>query len=106
MLTSQLLLQALHHPYFRNQPIPTPFIKLPRHPTKEKADGEGDHPLLSHSNVKNQNRTAGDVASNRNAAQGTGGNAATANRKRTALGSASPNTVARLQKIARRLAYD
>lgn len=91
--------QALHHPYFRSQPAPTHHSLLPRHPTKDKTDSETDHPLLSHSDVKDKNRTAGDIASNRDAPAAT-------TKKRTALGGASPNTVARLRKVARRLAYD
>ncbi|PWN90390.1 putative KIN28-cyclin-dependent ser/thr protein kinase [Acaromyces ingoldii] len=91
--------EALHHPYFRSQPAPTHHTLLPRHPTKDKTDNETDHPLLSHSDVKDKNRTAGDIASNRDAPAAT-------TKKRTALGGASPNTVARLRKVARRLAYD
>ncbi|PWN52827.1 putative KIN28-cyclin-dependent ser/thr protein kinase [Violaceomyces palustris] len=55
--------EALHHPYMKTGPAPTPFKLLPRHPTKannkeERGDGEQSswHPLLSDSTEKDKAR--------------------------------------------------
>ncbi|KAK0522589.1 TFIIH complex serine/threonine-protein kinase subunit kin28 [Tilletia horrida] len=48
---------ALHHPYFKLSPAPTPAPALPRHPTKEPAPSDlAAQPLLSNSEVKNRVR--------------------------------------------------
>ncbi len=69
---------ALRHAYFRNQPAPTPYQRLPKKAAKKSSDaaeGEGaggtdEHPLLSDSGVKNARRQAavGDEAARRAAA--------------------------------------
>lgn len=97
---------ALHHTYFRNQPTPTHFSKLPRHASKEVEEST-THPLLSDSEVKDKNRMAGATEAGRANAARMGGGAArrpAAGQKRV-LGEVSPGTIAERKRVARKLAF-
>lgn len=89
--------EALHHNYFKSSPPPTHFTKLPRHASKEINEST-THPLLSDSEIKNKNRTAG------NTEQGQRNAARLASTKRSLAG-ISPNTIEERKQMARKLAF-
>lgn len=91
--------EALHHSYFRVAPTPTHFTKLPRHASKE-VDASTTHPLLSDSEVKDNNRTGADTGAGQANAERMAG------RKRLASGTVSPTTIAERKRVARKLAFD
>jgi cyclin-dependent kinase 7 len=86
---------ALHHKYFRLAPTPTHFTQLPRHASKEVNEST-THPLLSDSEVKNQNRTVADSIA---------GQTKNVNIRKRAAGDVSPATIEERKRVARKLAF-
>lgn len=88
--------QALHHPYFRAAPPPTPYTQLPTHPIKAPdRDDPAAHPLLSDSKEKNNRRVVGARAG------GGAGTAVTGAKRQLA-----PEELEERKRIARKLAFD